>query len=80
MLSDQERIVLRLIASGYTRGQIAILLGNLSLFTVDEYCRRVFQKLGAASSPHAVALGIKSQQINVEEIASFAPLVPVSSD
>jgi DNA-binding CsgD family transcriptional regulator len=77
MLSDRERIVLRLIASGYTQGQIAYAL-RIHRRTVEEYCNRVFAKLGAVSSPHAVALGIKSKEISLDEIHDF-PRVSVFS-
>lgn len=74
-LSDQERKVLHLMACGYTIGQIARLL-RISYYTAEDYRRRAFEKLGAVSAPHAVALGIKTAQLRTEEICPF-PLAPV---
>lgn len=69
-LSDQERIVLRLIACGYTEPQIAVML-RISTHAVNCYRRRLFRKLGAVSSPHAVALGLKFSQITTDEVTTF---------
>lgn len=74
-LSPRERLVLRLIACGYTETQMAALL-RLSQNTLSMYRRRVFRKLGAVSSPNAVALGLKSNQITFDEVTSFAALSP----
>lgn len=76
-LSDQERLVLRLIACGYTDAQMSVLL-RLSRHTLNMYRRKVFRKLGAVSSPNAVALGLKANQITLEDVTSFASLLPFS--
>jgi len=54
-LSPREREVLGLIASGLTLYQIARRLG-MSYGTAQQYRNRAFEKLGAVSSAHAVAL------------------------
>ena len=54
ILTDRELEVLRLIGAGHTGGEISRLLG-ISQRTVDNYKRRIFQKLGVQSKAHAVA-------------------------
>ena len=58
-LSPREKEVLSLVASGFTLNQVARRLG-VSLGTVQEYRNRTFEKLGATSSAHAVALAFKA--------------------
>lgn len=79
MLSDQERIVLRLMACGYTDAQSAHLL-HLSERTVDTYRRRIFRKLGAVSRTNAVALGFATRQLDTSDISSFPALVTRTRD
>lgn len=73
--------MLRLIACGYTELQIAAML-HLAVDTINTYRRRVFRKLGAVSSPNAVALGIKTRQLSVDDVSSFSVLtqIPVTSN
>lgn len=60
-LTDREVDVLRLLATGLTRGRIAVRL-HLSENTVKTHCRRIFVKLGAHSLDdallHARAAGV----------------------
>ena len=58
-LSEQETEVLRRIAQGMTKKAAAQDMG-LSLHTVDNYLRRVFEKLHVQSLPAAVAAAIRS--------------------
>jgi DNA-binding NarL/FixJ family response regulator len=58
-LSEQETEVLRRIAKGMTKKEVAHDMG-LSLHTVDNYLRRVFEKLHVQSLPAAVAAAIRS--------------------
>jgi len=58
-LSEQETEVLRRIAKGMTKKAVAHDMG-LSLHTVDNYLRRVFEKLHVQSLPAAVAAAIRS--------------------
>jgi len=59
VLSEQEAEVLRRIAKGMTKRTAAQDMG-LSLHTVDNYLRRVFEKLHVQSLPAAVATAIRS--------------------
>lgn len=58
-LSEQETEVLRRIANGMTKKAVAHDM-ELSLHTVDNYLRRVFEKLHVQSLPAAVAAAIRS--------------------
>jgi len=53
-LSPREREVARLVAEGYTNGEIAEVLG-ISSWTVATHLRRVFGKLNVHSRAHMVA-------------------------
>jgi DNA-binding NarL/FixJ family response regulator len=58
-LSEQETEVLRRIAKGMTKKEVAQDM-SLSLHTVDNYLRRAFEKLHVQSLPAAVAAAIRS--------------------
>ncbi len=58
-LSDQETAVLRRIANGMTKKEVAQDM-KLSLHTVDQYLRPAFDKLHVQSLPTAVAAAIRS--------------------
>ncbi len=68
-LSPREKEVLSLIASGLTLEQAARKL-CISVRCADQYRGRAFGKLGAVSSPHAVALALRTG-IELEIIAIF---------
>lgn len=53
-LSPREREIARLVAAGYTNGEIAQALG-ISAWTVATHLRRVFGKLNVRSRAHMVA-------------------------
>lgn len=57
-LSEREQEVLRLVADGLTKRQIALRLG-LSQHTVDNYIRRIYAKLEVNSLGAAVARGLQ---------------------
>lgn len=57
-LSEQEAQVLRRIAQGMTKKEVASNMG-LSQHTVDQYLRRAFDKLHVQSLPAAVAVAIR---------------------
>ncbi len=59
-LSDREQEVLRLVADGLTKRQIAIRL-ELSQHTVDNYIRRIYAKLDVNSLGAAVARGLRDR-------------------
>jgi len=58
-LSEQETEVLRRVANGMTKKRAAQDM-RLSIHTVDNYLRRVFEKLHVQSLPAAVAAAIRS--------------------
>lgn len=60
-LSEREQEVLRLVADGLTKQQIALRLG-LSQHTVDSYTRRIYSKLNVNSLGAAVAHGLRRPQ------------------
>jgi len=57
-LSEREQEVLKLVADGLTKRQIALRLG-LSQHTVDNYIRRIYAKLEVNSLGAAVARGLR---------------------
>jgi DNA-binding NarL/FixJ family response regulator len=65
-LTDQEREIITLVSAGHTATRIAELL-DISLHTVDNCKRRIYQKLEVGSQSHAVAraavLGIVERPI-----------------
>lgn len=61
LLSDREREVLRLVADGLTKRQIALRL-ELSQHTVDNYIRRIYAKLHVNSLGAAVARGLRDRR------------------
>lgn len=70
-LSPREKEVLSLIASGLTLNQIARKLG-ISYGTAQDYRNRTFEKLGATSSAHAVALAFMAE-VELQILSLFAP-------
>lgn len=70
-LSPREKEVLSLIASGFTLHQIARKLG-ISTGCAEQYRSRAFGKLGAVSSPHAVALAFLSG-LRLDILSYFDP-------
>lgn len=70
-LSPREKEVLGLIASGFTLYQIARKLG-IGYSTAQDYRNRAFEKLGATSSAHAVALAFLAG-IELSILSLFAP-------
>jgi DNA-binding NarL/FixJ family response regulator len=79
ILTDRELEVLRLIGAGHTGGEISRVLG-ISERTVDNYKRRLFQKLGVQSKAHAVAnaarLGLLPPCLARSATAADQPLRP----
>jgi DNA-binding CsgD family transcriptional regulator len=63
-LSDREREVLTLIATGRTGPAIAHTL-NISPATVETHVRHCMEKLGAKNRPHAIALALYTRQITI---------------
>ncbi len=57
-LSDRERDVLRLLADGFTKKELADRL-DLSVHTVDNYLRRIYRKLHVNTLGGAVAKALR---------------------
>ena len=57
-LSDREREVLRLLADGLVKKEVATRM-NISLYTVDNYVRRIYAKLHVNTLGGAVARAIR---------------------
>lgn len=66
-LSERERQILILFASGYDNAQIAVLC-SIAVQTVKNHRTSIFDKLNAQSAPHAVALALKLHLISIEDI------------
>jgi DNA-binding CsgD family transcriptional regulator len=71
-LSEQEREVLLLKANGYTSEQAAGEL-RMSRRVVESVITRIFTKLDVANCPQAVAMGLKLEEISMDEIKAGAP-------
>ena len=84
-LSERERTVLRLVATGATNQQIADLL-DISANTVKVHLRNVFGKIGAASRTEATLYAVRTglvslvnESVDVDELpasAGYTPLLP----
>lgn len=59
LLTDKEADVLRLVAQGLHRQQIAVQL-TYTEHLIDKVMRRVLLKLGASNAPHAVLLACQA--------------------
>lgn len=70
-LFPQECRVLTLAANGHTSQEIAGILG-LSTAAVTGTIERIFNRLGANSRTHAVAIAIKRGEIGLEDIHDAA--------
>ncbi len=57
-LSEREREVLRLLADGLVKKEVATRM-NISLYTVDNYVRRIYAKLHVNTLGGAVARAIR---------------------
>lgn len=80
-ISEREREILRLVATGATNQQIAQQL-NISINTVKVHLRNIFGKIGVASRTEATVYAIKQGLIAVDEAqaveeAAFVPLPAV---
>jgi DNA-binding CsgD family transcriptional regulator/N-acetylneuraminic acid mutarotase len=74
-ISDREREILRLVATGATNQQIANRL-NISVNTVKVHLRNIFGKIGAASRTEATLYAVRAGLVPIGE-ATLAP-TPVS--
>jgi DNA-binding CsgD family transcriptional regulator len=80
-LSEREREILRLVASGLSNQQIANQLG-ISVNTVKVHLRNVFSKIGVASRTEATMYAVRAGIVTVDRaepaLLSTAPDEPVA--
>ncbi len=65
LLTDREREVLGMIASGHASAWIASALG-VATSTVETHVRNCLEKLGARNRAHAIALGLRRGEITLD--------------
>src|SRR5215217_3395836 len=70
-ISDREREILRLVATGATNQQIASQL-NISINTVKVHLRNIFSKVGAASRTEATLYAVRAGLVPLGQ-ATLAP-------
>ncbi len=67
-ISEREREILRLVATGATNQQIAYQL-NISINTVKVHLRNIFSKIGAASRTEATLYAVRTGLVAVGQAA-----------
>ena len=68
-ISEREREILRLVATGATNQQIAYQL-NISINTVKVHLRNIFGKIGVASRTEATVFAVRSGLVKISEAAT----------
>src|SRR4051812_20936157 len=71
-ISEREREILRLVATGATNQQIAQQL-NISINTVKVHLRNIFGKIGVASRTEATVFAVRSGLVQISEAAAVTP-------
>src|SRR5689334_17822587 len=71
-ISEREREILRLVATGATNQQIAYQL-NISINTVKVHLRNIFGKIGVASRTEATVFAVRSGLVQLSEAADVTP-------
>jgi DNA-binding CsgD family transcriptional regulator/N-acetylneuraminic acid mutarotase len=71
-ISEREREILRLVATGATNQQIAYQL-NISINTVKVHLRNIFGKIGVASRTEATVFAVRSGLVQISEAADVTP-------
>ena len=71
-ISEREREILRLVATGATNQQIAYQL-NISINTVKVHLRNIFGKIGVASRTEATVYAVRNGLVQLSEAAVAAP-------
>ena len=81
LLSRKEGIVLRLVAKGMTRPQIAWHL-HRTVRTVDGHIERIMEKLDATNAPNAVAKGVAGGVLHIYQtvVVAFLCFLALSGD
>src|SRR3954462_12412171 len=72
-ISEREREILRLVATGATNQQIAYQL-NISINTVKVHLRNIFGKIGVASRTEATVFAVRSGLVQLSEAADVTPI------
>lgn len=67
-ISEREREILRLVATGATNQQIAYQL-NISINTVKVHLRNIFGKIGVASRTEATVFAVRNGLVQISEAA-----------
>lgn len=65
LLTEREREVLRMVAMGMSSSWIAATLG-VAPSTVETHVRHCLDKLGARNRAHAIALGLRADEISLD--------------
>ncbi|MGB9750784.1 Kelch repeat-containing protein [Roseiflexus castenholzii] len=73
-LSEREREILRLVATGATNQQIAAQL-NISANTVKVHLRNIFGKIGVASRTEATMYAVRSGIVEIASVSSGSTAV-----
>jgi len=71
-ISEREREILRLVATGATNQQIAYQL-NISINTVKVHLRNIFGKIGVTSRTEATVFAVRSGLVQISEAAAVMP-------
>jgi DNA-binding CsgD family transcriptional regulator len=71
-ISEREREILRLVATGATNQQIAYQL-NISINTVKVHLRNIFGKIGVTSRTEATVFAVRSGLVQISEAAGVTP-------
>src|SRR6476469_9339926 len=67
-ISEREREILRLVATGATNQQIAYQL-NISINTVKVHLRNIFGKIGVTSRTEATVFAVRNGLVQLSEAA-----------
>src|SRR5690348_7989669 len=76
-ISEREREILRLVATGATNQQIALQL-NISINTVKVHLRNIYSKIGAASRTEATMYAVRTGLVQVGEAVQTTNTPPVA--
>lgn len=77
-LSEREREILRLVATGATNQQIAVQL-NISANTVKVHLRNIFGKIGVASRTEATVYAVRNGIVEIAAIPQGDAVVPAEA-